>query len=37
MRLYDVEQEAQDTLVEIVDLEPEKKDFKSKFKNFNFD
>jgi KaiC/GvpD/RAD55 family RecA-like ATPase len=37
MRLYDVEQEAQETLVEIVDLEPEKKDFKSKFKNFNFD
>lgn len=37
MRLYDVEQEAQETLVQTVELEPEKKDFKSKFKNFNFD
>lgn len=37
MRLYDVEQEAQETLVETVELEPEKKDFKSKFKNFNFE
>lgn len=37
MRLYDVEQEAQETLVQTVGLEPEKKDFKSKFKNFNFD
>jgi KaiC/GvpD/RAD55 family RecA-like ATPase len=36
MRLYDVEQEAQETLIQEVDLEPEKKDFKAKFKNFNF-
>lgn len=37
MRLYDVEQEAQETLIEQIDPEPEKKDFKSKFQTFNFD
>lgn len=36
MRLYDVEQEAQDNLIENMDPETDKKDFKSKFKNFNF-
>jgi replicative DNA helicase len=36
MRLYDVEQEAQANLIENMDPETDKKDFKSKFKNFNF-
>lgn len=36
MRLYDVEQEAQENIIEHAEQESEKKDFKSKFKNFNF-
>ena len=37
MRLYDVEQEAQANLIENMDPETDKKDFKSKFKEFNFE
>lgn len=36
MRLYDVEQSAQENIIEHVEQDPDKKDFKSKFKNFNF-
>jgi replicative DNA helicase len=36
MRLYDVEQEAQADLIENMDPEIDKKDFKSKFREFNF-
>lgn len=37
MRLYDVEQEAQEEIIQESDLQPKSKDLKSKFTNFNFE
>jgi replicative DNA helicase len=37
MRLYDVEQEAQENIIQEIDLNQDKKDVRSKFKSFNFE
>jgi replicative DNA helicase len=37
MRLYDVEQEAQEEIIQESDLQPRAKDLKSKFNSFNFE